>query len=409
LIVPSKAHADWTITTYKQIPGNPEINTIEQADQYFTGARPTRFVGTGTVTQVDLAEGTGGQFAINNPFPGLDNLPAVGDTNDYTARITGTLVVNTAGSYNFFTDSDDGNRFRLDLNRNGTFEDATESIVPNGGLQGAGTPERSGEINLMTGNYPFEVTFFERGGGANIEGGYRQTGMTTQYVLGNAAGGISLLAPAQVRVVGAQTDPVLSNFAQADALRTSIFNQTGFPVTEVRDVFNIHDSGGDADFPNGQGPPGLGAAGATDDDDFLVVGRGVLVVPAGGITGAIFRSNTDDGGRLLIDTNNDLDLNDLTDRVIFQNVLQGPTNTNSAPVTLAAGRYLIEYSWFERGGGGEGEVSVSLGGGPFRLLGENASVAAGTSLEVANVPEPATTLLVGMFLVGGAGVMRRRK
>jgi hypothetical protein len=31
-------------------------------------------------------------------------------------------------------------------------------------------------------------------------------------------------------------------------------------------------------------------------------------------------------------------------------------------VSLSAGRYLIEYSWFERGGGAEGEVSVSLAG-----------------------------------------------
>ncbi len=137
LVMTATAHGQWTVTTYNQIVGHPEITSMAIADQYFSGARPQRFNATSQVAAVDLFESGGpGQFTINNPFPGLDNLPAVGDTNDYTARVTGTLVVNTAGPYDFLTDSDDGNRFRLDLNQNGTFEDATESIVPDGGLQG---------------------------------------------------------------------------------------------------------------------------------------------------------------------------------------------------------------------------------------------------------------------------------
>ena len=284
----SQAQAQWTITTYKQNPSliHPEITTMAIADEYFAGTRPTRFVGTSTVPQVDLAEGTGGQFAINHPFPGIDNLPAVGDTNDYTARITGTLVVNTAASYDFFTDSDDGNRFRLDINRNGTFE-ANESIVPDGGLQGAGMPERStglrngvvdpgffpAGISLATGNYPFEASFYERGGGANFDAGYNVNGSTTQFVLGNAAGGIGLLGgSANVRNVGANVSGTLTNFAQANALRT-VPNQPGFPQSGVFEVFNIQDSGGDGDFLNDSGAPGLGAPNANDDDDFLVVGQ----------------------------------------------------------------------------------------------------------------------------------------
>jgi hypothetical protein len=380
------------------------------ADQYFSGAFASRFMGNSTVTMVDLAQGTGGQFAINNPFPGLDNIPSATDTDDFTARITGTLVVNTAGMYDFFTDSDDGNRFRLDLNRNGTFEDATESIVPDGGLQGAGVPERSAVLTLATGNYPFEVSFFERGGGANVEGGYRVAGMATQYVLGNPAGGIGLLAPAAVKTVGAAVGPAypgISNFTIADGLRT-IANQPGFPATETSEVFNLHDSGGDAVFPGGTGPPGLGAGGATDDNDFLVVGRGVLLVPAAGINNAVFRSNTDDGGRLRIDRNRDGDFGDAGELVINDDVLAGPHNFDSAPVSLVAGRYAIEYSWFEAGGGAEGEVSVRLTPtGPFTLLGDNAAVAAGTGLDVLLIPEPTTMFLVVVCMLGLAGIRRR--
>jgi hypothetical protein len=154
-----------------------------------------------------------------------------------------------------------------------------------------------------------------------------------------------------------------------------------------------------------------------------VVGTGFLRVPAGGISNAYFRTNTDDGGRLLIDRNQDGDLSDPEDLVLLQDRPQGPTNTTSGdlmdadtvidqpgPVTLAEGLYRIEYSFFEWGGGAEGEVSVSLTGptGPFFLLGDDAAVRAGTSLDVL-IPEPASMVLVGLAFAGLVGFSRRRK
>lgn len=414
-----RANAAWYVTTYNQIVGQPEINSMAIADAYFSGARPTRFVSTSQITQADLFESGGpGQFSINNPFPGVDGGGAggaPGDTNDYTARMTGTLVVNTPGSYDFFTDSDDGNRFRLDLNQNSTFEDATESILPDGGLQGTGTPERSAAIVLAAGNYAFEVSFFERGGGGSIDAGYRQTSVATQYVLGNAAGGIGVSGMIDVRNVGGAVGgggPDITNFAQADALRTGP-NEPGFPKSEFRNIFNISDSGGDGDFVNDEGAPGLGLPGASDDDDFMVTGLGYLVVPTA-ITNAIFRSNTDDGGRLLIDRNQDNDLTDLGDVVIMDDLLQGDHNKDSAPVSLAAGIYLTEYSFFDRGGGGQGEVSVSLGGGAagtFYLLGDDAAARLGLGLDIATVPipEPATAVLALAGVVACRTLRRRQR
>jgi PEP-CTERM motif len=438
----SQAHAAWTITTYQ---GMPTITNMAIADQYFTGALPQRFVADGTVTHVNLWENGGnGQFADSAPFnpqfafPGLDkNENGVDDTRDFTARISGTLrvapTVPAGTKYHFFTDSDDGNRFRIDLNQNGTFEDATESVVPDGGLQGAGdtsqmqpgnfnnnaeasTGKRNADpllpgyypdgIPLSPGDYKFEVGFFERGGGGSIDAGHQRVGNPTQLAIGDARLGISLVAPATIRVVGAATGPgEMPNFAAADALRMAP-QGPGFPATELRDVFNVHNSGGDADFPGGQDAPGL-APTPPEEDVFVVVGTGLLVVPSGGITGAIFRSNSDDGGRLLIDTNQDGDLSDPGDVVINQDVPQGPTNTDSAPVSLAAGRYRVEYSFFEWGGGAEGEVSVNLGQG-FRLLGDNEAVASGLSLDVI-IPEPASMVLVGLAVAGLVGFARRRK
>jgi hypothetical protein len=220
------------------------------------------------------------------------------------------------------------------------------------------------------------------------------------------------LAPAEVKTVGAAVGPLppeIVNFAAADALRTAV-QAPGFPQSGIFDTYNLVDSGGDGDFPGGAGVPGLGAPDANDDNDFVAVGRGILVVPAGGITGAVFRSNTDDGGRLLIDVNKNGTLGDPADVIINDNVLAGPHNFDSAPVNLAAGQYAVEYSWFERGGGGEGEVSVRLTpNGPFTLLGDDAAVAAGTGLQVLLVPEPTSLVLSVMSLCALAHILRRRK
>jgi hypothetical protein len=372
----SNTHAQWTITTYLYPLGNPPITHPKLADQYFTGAKPQRFTGMG----------------------------------NFTARVTGIMSVNTAESYDFFTRPGFGYRFRLDLNQNGTFEDSDE-IVPR--VPGA-PPFRSNIISLAIGNYAFEISGLNNMGPASFEAGYRVNGEGTAYVIGDASGGIGLVGAATVNTVGALvTDPgfqlIITNFSQADSLRTGP-NEPGFPVSETREVFNILDfSQGSPGVPGDQGAPGLRAPNIYGkfDDNFLVVGSGTLVVPARGITDAIFRSTTDDGGRLLIDTNQDGDLSDPGDIIINDDVLSGPHNFDSQPVTLAAGNYAIEYSFFERGGQAEGEVTVRLGDGlPFTLLGDDAAVAAGVGLEV--IPEPSTLVLVCSAALVTLGARCRR-
>ena len=146
----STAHAQWTITTYLHPVGNPPIISMRIADQYFTGAKPQRFTGMSTVEMVDLWEGEGvgasGQFPINNPFPGLDNVPGPLNTDDFAARVTGTLAVNISGAYDFFARAPFRTWFRLDLNQDGMFDDA-ELIVP--GMV-PGQPFRFGKIFDIT-------------------------------------------------------------------------------------------------------------------------------------------------------------------------------------------------------------------------------------------------------------------
>lgn len=402
----AQVRADWTINTYLSALGSPQITTTAIADKYLSGELPARFTDMGTISEVDLFENGGtGQTTFDHPFPGLDFNEADGSTSDYATQVTGTLVVASTIRVDFWTDTDDGNRLRIDLNRNGTYEDFTptgalnESVVRDGGLQGVGTPEPSRITELMPGNYKFEFTTWERGGGAGAEAGYRlrtaAVPLGPYRAFGDTTDGISLMGgSAKIRTVGADLTaipggPDVTTLADADVLRIDpALVEPGFPVMAVADTFNILDTGGDGNFAGGMAPPGLRSAGIVDGDDFAVYGTGMLVVPTPR-SNVIFRGNSDDGQRLLIDLNKDGDLLDPEDMVLVDDAQHGAMNVDAAPINLPAGEYLIEYMFFERAGGAAGELSVSFDNGTtFRLVGDNAAVAAGLSFDVIGSPPP---------------------
>ena len=134
-------------------------------------------------------------------------------------------------------------------------------------------------------------------------------------------------------------------------------------------------------------------------EDYLTQGTGWLVVRPDQAGQYLFHSYTDDGGRLRIDLNVDADFDDDSELVIYDDVNEEPHGANSDLVALAAGRYPIEYSFFNGIYGGEGEISAALiGGGPeqFFLLGDEAS----GGLDIVQVPESATCfyLLVALLI-----------
>jgi hypothetical protein len=114
--------------------------------------------------------------------------------------------------------------------------------------------------------------------------------------------------------------------------------------------------GGGGNFAIDNPIPGFPAG---DNDNFAMRSTGILTLAAP--ASVIFRNNTDDGSRLRIDGAT----------VINDNVLSGSHNADSAAIPLGAGAHSVQWDWWERGGGAEGEAAYSTdGGATFYLIGD---------------------------------------
>jgi hypothetical protein len=153
----------------------------------------------------------------------------------------------------------------------------------------------------------------------------------------------------------------VTDYASADALiggsHLAFSNTSNFTTSNTQDNGN---TGGP--FGLGVQLPGLPAG---DNEDFVFQATGAFTV---GTTGSyVFSNDTDDGSRLRLSINGGAYTEIITD-----NVLSGPHTVNSAPVALTAGSTInLQWMWFERGGGAEGETFFALNGGAPVLWGNN--------------------------------------
>jgi hypothetical protein len=398
LFVAQPATAQWLINTYQGTPTTGEIVNYATADALIGGSLldPAFPVASSyNLANTQDNNDAGGPFGLGTQVAGLPE----GDNDDFVFVGTGQLNVQQTGTYVFVTNTDDGSRLRGSVNGG----DLTQ-VIADDVLSGPHDALSEG-IALTAGDVvDFEWMWFERGGGAEGEFYYRVdtgTGFGDNALIGDSAQGLELVGGAfsgstyKSIVTPGQ---LINNFAEA---QTVIDTPGSLKGSEFRDVFNIVGGGDDADFPDGQPAPGL----TGDVNDYVAVGTGLLVVGPGQAGGYVFRSNTDDGGRLKIDLNQDGSFDEATEWIIDHDVLQGPTNTDSAEISLAEGTYLVEYSLFERAGGDEGEVSArTAAGDTFYLLGD----AAAGGLEVAAIPEPSSLVLGLLGMLSLLGLRRRR-
>jgi CotH kinase protein/Concanavalin A-like lectin/glucanases superfamily/Fn3 associated/Lamin Tail Domain/PA14 domain len=165
--------ATWTLTLYKSL--STQISNLTQAQQLIDNAiarGPVTVGGVSTPTPititnqpvVNLTDGADGAIG-GGTWPTANWGAAAID--DFAVRATAVLVVNDSDSYTLNINNDDGGRLRIDLNNNGSFNDAGETIINDDVLAGPHTV--TVEKFLSAGSYPIEYVYFERGGGAEGE------------------------------------------------------------------------------------------------------------------------------------------------------------------------------------------------------------------------------------------------
>lgn len=137
------------VLDYEFYDGTPAGNTVDNIPT--TGA---------------LGSGQIGNFNVNT----LQNTVDPGDTDSFAIRYTGYIQIATAGSYTFFTTSDDGSKL---------FIDGTQ-IVNNDGDHGA--QERQGTVSLTSGLHEIQILFYENGGGQVLEVRYQGPSIAKQLL-----------------------------------------------------------------------------------------------------------------------------------------------------------------------------------------------------------------------------------
>jgi len=100
----------------------------------------------------------------------LDSLESAAST---AVVFTSILKIDTAGSYTFYTNSDDGSKLYID----------GQLVVDSDGDHGV--QERSGSINLKKGAHAIKIEYFNGGGGYYLDAKYKGPGIGKQIIPAN--------------------------------------------------------------------------------------------------------------------------------------------------------------------------------------------------------------------------------
>lgn len=116
------------------------------------------------VTTINYSDGADGEFTSGNAaFPG-------GTGDNFAVEITGTLVVNAPGEYNFILHSDDGGRVRID---------GVDIIVDDANH----TPTAaSGSVVLTKPTATIQIVYYDATGGASLEFGWIRPNLSWQQI-----------------------------------------------------------------------------------------------------------------------------------------------------------------------------------------------------------------------------------
>jgi murein DD-endopeptidase MepM/ murein hydrolase activator NlpD len=136
------------------------------------------------------------------------------------------------------------------------------------------------------------------------------------------------------------------DLAKADALIGGNF-VIGIATIPEADIVGFNTGEGTGHFTANHPVPGIPTLSATGN--YAVQGTGYLLIPSSGQY--TFGLNTDDGARLRIDGRN----------VIIDDLIAPPHDSAYVTLYLTAGEHLVEWTWFDAGGGAVGEAYAASG------------------------------------------------
>ncbi|MFO0972897.1 MAG: PA14 domain-containing protein [Phycisphaerae bacterium] len=217
------------------------------------------------------------------------------------AVLTGHVIIANAGTYTFFTESDDGSRLFID----------DQVVVLNGGAHGM--IERSGIVALSAGSHSVRVEYYQYGGGNGLIARWQGPGVPKQ-VIPAASWGPSGVNVAYYALLPASNYSSLPQFSTLPEYSDSTVPTLNFPST-----------GGE--FAN---------SGLVDDVG-AVFSAYLSMTVDGDYT---FFTESDDGSRLLVNCV----------AVVNNDGIHGMAEA-SGTIHLPAGIHLIRVEYFERSGG----------------------------------------------------------
>jgi PKD domain/PA14 domain len=287
------------------------------AEQFVSGAYPTSSFAF-TVPQADIVDASAsaaGNWGFNHGIPG-------GGGNYYAVRATGTLQVNTGGTFSFALGSDDGGRLRI--NGVDVVVDDTAHVFAN----------RFGNATLNAGTHTFEWYGFDRTGFSGFEVSVAVGGGNTSTV--NQANGWEVL--------GSPTPH--SQIALVDSIEATVFySEPGMINTKIAGNYIGTDPVGTLDFGN-----------SGDGIRVQANSQGVTIGGSGSVLQNVISGNNSDGiefgfgGRNNVVSGNTIGLN-AAGRAIIGNTSFGVNitagnlgtriGTNSDNVDDAAERNII--------------------------------------------------------------------
>jgi hypothetical protein len=259
--------------------------------QYYQDTSLSSLVGTESDPTVNFNWGTGGPAILG------------GQTDGFSVRWSGYVVIPTAGSYTFITTSDDG--VRLWVNNTKGIDDWSDH----------GATDDSYTVSLNAGSYPITMEYYEAGGGA-----------TAQLSWIPAGGSRAIIPQSQLST----TPGSGGTSGNGTGLRGDYYNGSNF------DTFFATQTDGAVNFDWGTGGPAV-LAGAVDNFSIRWTGQ---VQPRYSET-YTFSTVSDDGAALWINGAN-----------LVNNWTDHGATTDTASIVLTAGqKYDIKMEYYERGGG----------------------------------------------------------